>query len=464
MRTSLRVVSFYLLTLLFTIVSCSEDSPVESSTTGTVSGVIIDAIKNSTMANVNVFSKPATSFVTTDSNGQYEIKNVNPGEYEMFATKAEFDSMTVNISVVAGANTISDFSMQIIDSSIYNIYGSIRGIVLNYKDGYPIQNANIRTMPVTASIITDQDGQFLLPNITVGTYAIYAEKANFETANISVAVEKELVTTADVFLTELDTNASKVYGSIKGTIKNSSDNSLLENVSIRTVPATSIVSTNIDGDYSISNITPGNYDIYAEKTNFEAPSISVVVVKGITTTADFFINELDTNAFITTGNIVGRIIDAKTGVAIKEAVITTFPATSSVTSDQLGEYKIENLNPAEYSVLVSKYGYQSTTTTVNVVVGSDTKADISLTEQSTGNVAGIVIDATTGNPIKGVSITTEPGTSSVTTDSLGSYYLVNLTPNNYDIIVDKIGYVSTKVSVLVIAEETTIADITLLSE
>jgi protocatechuate 3,4-dioxygenase beta subunit len=294
-----------------------------------------------------------------------------------------------------------------------------------------------------------------------GTYSVYAEKSNFETVNISVSVVKGLSTTADFFLTELDTNASKIYGNISGIIRNSKDNSLIENVSIRTVPPTSIVSTDISGKYSLLNITPGNYIIYAEKANFDSLNISVIVQKGLTTTADFFINELDTNAFVTTGNIVGKIIDAKTGIAVQEAVITTTPATSSVTSDANGNYKIINLQPGAYTISVTKYGFQTTSTSIMVFAGNNTNADISLTEQSTGTISGVVRDDSTDVPIRGVSITTEPGTSSVTTDSLGHYTIVSLEPAQYSVIAQKLGYVSAQVSVLVIAEEQTTADIAL---
>ena len=460
MSYQLKATLFLIFVLI--IISCSKDeSPTEPATTGTVSGVIIDGMTNSTIVNVSVFSKPATSFVTTDANGKYEIKNIEPGEYTMFASKVNYDSMSVNISVVAGSNTISDFTMRNADSLINLVYGGIEGIVRDYKDDSPIANVTIRTQPVTASVTTDANGKFSLSNIVAGTYAVYAEKSNFETVNISVAVVKGLSTTADFFLSELDTNALKLFGTISGTIKNSIDNSLIENVSIRTIPPTSIISTDRNGEYSLSNITPGNYTIYAEKTNFDTSSISIAVQKGITTIADFFITELDTNAFITTGSIVGKIIDAKTGVAIQEAVITTTPPTSSVTSDANGIYKIVNLQPGDYSISVTKYGFQNASTSIMVFVGQSTNADISLAEQSTGTISGVVRDDSTDVPIRGVSITTEPGTSSVTTDSLGHYTIVNLEPSQYSVIAQKLGYVSAQVSVLVIAEEQTTADIAL---
>ncbi|MDA3860525.1 MAG: carboxypeptidase regulatory-like domain-containing protein [Melioribacteraceae bacterium] len=363
--------------IIIFILSCSEDpaSPVDPETHGTITGIIIEEHSHNVLSNVNVFSNPATSFVTTDELGIYGIKSVLPGEYTMYATQTDYDTMSVIISVIAGNETIANFTMKVEDSSKTQIYGLIQGSVRNKANDLPIANTAIRTSPATNSISTDEFGQFTLLNIPAGEYQVYAEKSNFDITTLSINVVNGLSSTADFFLNEQDTSSSKVYG-----------------------------------------------------------------------------------------DIAGRILDAKTGSAIEGAVITTSPSTSSVTSNELGDYTIDNLNPAEYTILVTKYGYQSATTIVNVLVGFNTNADISLTEQSTGSVAGIVRDATTGNPIRGVSITTDPGTSSVTTDSLGSYTLVNLTPSNYSIIADKMGFVSTQVSVLVIAEETTTADITLQSE
>ena len=56
---------------------------------------------------------------------------------------------------------------------------------------------------------------------------------------------------------------------------------------------------------------------------------------------------------------------------------------------------------------------------------------------------------------------TDPPTSSVTTDSLGFYQILNVPAGVYVISARKVGYDSTTVDVSVLAEQTTIGDVPL---
>jgi TolB protein len=77
----------------------------------------------------------------------------------------------------------------------------------------------------------------------------------------------------------------------------------------------------------------------------------------------------------------------------------------------------------------------------------------------TGIISGRVMDAETGAPISMASITTNPSTVAITTDSTGIYRINDVSEGSYSIKAVKKGYKSTTITVYVKVEKTTQADI-----
>ena len=61
---------------------------------------------------------------------------------------------------------------------------------------------------------------------------------------------------------------------------------------------------------------------------------------------------------------------------------------------------------------------------------------------TTGTLRGRVTDATTGNPIEGATVTTDPPSKTSVTDSEGNYVLADIEAGNYTVTVSKDGYES----------------------
>ena len=80
----------------------------------------------------------------------------------------------------------------------------------------------------------------------------------------------------------------------------------------------------------------------------------------------------------TTGDIQGVIYDASNSQPLSGATITTEPITSSKITDTNGSFLIEGIEPGDYSLQVTKTGYQTNTTTVKVIAGETASADLQL--------------------------------------------------------------------------------------
>jgi|GEM_PF-2915782 hypothetical protein len=80
--------------------------------------------------------------------------------------------------------------------------------------------------------------------------------------------------------------------------------------------------------------------------------------------------------------ISGRVLDATTNNPISNAQISTYPTTSSVTSDVAGSYTIKDVKPGLYDVFVAKNGFKTNKVQVLAIEGKTAQADILLEAQT----------------------------------------------------------------------------------
>ena len=154
------------------------------------------------------------------------------------------------------------------------------------------------------------------------------------------------------------------------------------------------------------------------------------------------------------GQIAGTVVNASTGNPIDGAQVSA-NGYSDVT-DANGLYNITNVPIGIYTVTASKDGFHSSSQTdVSVIAKQTTSLDFSLTPlPTTGNIAGIVTDATTGNPIDGANVTVADYFD--ITDATGHYNITNVPAGTYTVTANKDGYQSSSsTNVVIVAGETT---------
>lgn len=86
---------------------------------------------------------------------------------------------------------------------------------------------------------------------------------------------------------------------------------------------------------------------------------------------------------IAQGNVAGTIKDDKTGERLAGATVTLGGVGLHVIANELGSFRIQNIEPGTYTFLVSFVGYESYSRVIAVNDGQTTNADINL---KTGNI------------------------------------------------------------------------------
>jgi len=230
--------------------------------------------------------------------------------------------------------------------------------------------------------------------------------------------------------------------------------------------------TDAKGEYRITNVPPGNYDV--------SPSAAAYVVEGVSNgVRTLIVNEGGTIenldfSLIRGGVITGRVVDSDGRPVIEEEVYLSpdgpsygSPLPAAITDDR-GIYRIFGLRPGKYKVAAGKndVGPSSTgpprgavysrtyypgatdpaqATVIQISNGSETtNIDITFGRTLTRHTAsGRVVNGQTGQPIPDVryNIIQFFGPSSTSshrgslTNQKGEFKLENLTPGQYAIFV-----------------------------
>ncbi len=174
--------------------------------------------------------------------------------------------------------------------------------------------------------------------------------------------------------------------------------------------------------------------------------------------------------YLRTGSIVGTIRSTSgngvvgsgvSGVTVYLVSASGNPipgrGTFSATTDSAGNYRIDGIEPGNYTLAAYRTGFIRATSNPGVVftVEGDAvqQASLTLVPAAPGSIAGKVTD-TGGNIVSGASVTftsTDGQIYSTTTDSNGNYTLSSVAPSTYSGTATKTGFGSQTQTNLVVA-------------
>jgi hypothetical protein len=139
--------------------------------------------------------------------------------------------------------------------------------------------------------------------------------------------------------------------------------------------------------------------------------------------------------------VAGTVTDATTGAALAGAPVSLSNGAST-TTDGNGAYVFASLPAGSYTVTASPAGYGAASQTATVSTGVSAIANLAATAAPAppnSTITGTVSDASSGAPLAGVRVTTQPATASTTTASNGSYSL-SVPAGSYQVVFVASGY------------------------
>jgi len=412
---------------------------------GIISGTITDSETLKPIEGAIVTVGGTSHTASTGENGNYLITDIYPGIYEITATSDNyFPETKTNQEVISGEITVIDFSL-------VRIPGIISGTIIDSESLTPIEGAIIRLIGTEYNATTGEDGTYLITDIYPGIYEVNA-RANEYFPETKLDME---VISGETNV--IDFSLNRIPGIISGIVLDSRNSNPIVGAIVTLEGTIYTATSGEDGNYLITDIYPGIYEITASSENYYPETkTNQEVISGETSIIDFALEPLP-------GTISGTIINSEFLYPIEGAIITIEGTTHSTQSATDGTFLIENIVPGIYDLTATADTYYPKTISGRVVISEQiTIVNFSLDKIPTGTISGTVIDSETLNPLENVEITVEGTQYSTSTNSNGNYLIENIAIGTYSIIANANGYY-TKIAPYkeVISDQTTIVDFNL---
>lgn len=306
-------------------------------------------------------------------------------------------------------------------------YGGGFNIGVNITDGSTIQGValiglnavthafdhNQRYVPLSFT----QSGSTL--NVVAPPSANYAPPGFYQ---LLVKDSKGVPSVAKIV--RIDSSANLTPGSVSGKVTDGNGDPV-SGVSVSYAGDTT--TTDVDGIYTLGDITPGEVQLTFAKNGFATVKRNQPVGGGAKVTLDVVLTP--------PGTIAGKVTDSSTGQGIAGAIVTYVGGT--VAADANGNYTIADIPSGSQTISAAATGYNSSADQpVAVPVNATVTTNIALTPKPTF-VAGEAHDSVTLQIVPNATVKIGPYTTS--TDNTGRY-LIDVPPGTYDMTVSKAGY------------------------
>ncbi|MBY0090740.1 carboxypeptidase regulatory-like domain-containing protein [Priestia aryabhattai] len=430
----------------------------------TVTGQVINAETGVSLSGVIVTITDINGLVlgnaVSDINGQFIIRNLPPNTAVITATATQSGLGSASISVQLGPGSINNVTLALIPG-----FGSLTGIIRNTQTSEAIAGATVQVFDFTraliATLITDQNGQYLLGNTAPGTYRVIASNQNFGTVAQETTVEINQETT-------LNFNLTPNPGTIQGTVVNQQNGQPLGGVGIvvrQFSPAGPVVAnsaTDGNGLFTIPNLAPGIYTVIATIPNFGISAASVEV-------ATNSLSNVQLSLSPNPGAVQGVVTDAQTGEALPNTFIRVINnngvIVTVVQNDNNGQYRVQNLEPGTYILIVINASFQRKTIGFVVNAGQTNTINVSL-EPNPGSIVGTIVSAQTGLPLAGAMVQLFLSQSLIpvantVTDENGQYRFSGLEPGDYVVAANSTNFARSVIGATVFPNLQTTANVSL---
>jgi len=325
---------------------------------GTIEGRVVDKATNLPIGGADVLADNSLmqSAGVSDSNGFYTISGLGSGGYNVVVMKPEYaNTHSYNILVADGFKTSG------VDFSMTTEFGQISGRITNV-DGEPLAGVDLLADSNEGSgfgnAVTDNNGYYLIHNLSPMTYVIHASHPNYS----------NVYTIADVQEGEITSNVNIIMGvangGISGRITKDGQAAPFAGIYVNSSAGSEMSSdgsalSDGNGYYEISNLPPGLYDVHVADVPGYTNQVRyfVEVGAGIKTGVNFNL----TNGY---GSVEGYVTDLNgnnlEGVKVQLFQLSNPGTWIAVTTDNNGYYSASGLWIGDYNLYADQAEFPTT--------------------------------------------------------------------------------------------------------
>ncbi|NUN68528.1 MAG: carboxypeptidase regulatory-like domain-containing protein [Bacteroidetes bacterium] len=417
--------------------------PLQTSQTGTIKGTITHSVSGTPIADATVITKPATTSVNSDVNGNFQLSNVLAGTYTIEVSKIGYNQ-AASTPVVLSANSTQtvNFTMAPSGTGI----GSVKVTVLAIYQGVqiPFPYATLTLIPGNIVQTTDTTGTAYFTAVPFGAYTLRCEHTALITTEQSVTVSAS----QQISVTITPQLAPAKTGSVQGKVLNAlTKGPIAAATVVFTTDGDRSVTTNSNGEFTADNVPVGKHSLTASVPGggYASKTLETDVIGSQTTSVEFM---LQPNVMTTV--IAGKVLNAlklpEPGVLVE----LPDPALSSVTN-AAGLFILKGNIPAgQHQLKVTKQGFTATSASASVSRYGDSVwiGEISISSSGgpgTITIGGKAVSIVSMKGVAGTTVTTLPATSIVSTGSDGVFTIPNVMAGTYGIDLSHSKYINYRV-------------------
>lgn len=322
----------------------------------------------------------------TDSSGSFQMEGIEPGLYTFEARKSGMgDGRAENVDIRSGA------PVRIVMPAGATITGSVSGI--DAADYARVQVVATSDAGSSSAMVTSS-GTFRVDGAPTGSVRVFARMTGFGGSNTETkTVEVQSGSQAVVDLefrtdTRVSGRVTKNRRAVDGAMIRFSPKS-------PAVQTRSTVTTDSRGDYEVTGLAPGDYDVTVIGMQNLSNYSTETRVQGSTSF------DID----IETARLEGRVMDSDNGQGIAGAEISLTPRTQAsgflvgrmADSDPSGNFILDDVAPGSYTARASKSGYGQHT--FDLEVGTSGASGIEFKLAGTDGARVRVVDGRDGRSL-----------------------------------------------------------------
>ncbi|MCP4752511.1 MAG: DUF1566 domain-containing protein, partial [Proteobacteria bacterium] len=349
--------------------------------------------------------------VLADSSGYYAFSNVPPGSYTIFLYSAGFTAAKIeNVEVTAGNQAVPGAVALSKNISTGNIYGTVE--LENASD--PI-GASVLVLETGQSTVVNSQGGFLLSELEPGFYNLEIHKQGFSTFKLENHVVLVGVTT-----TSGNTLLAQNRGNVRGIVLLDGESNHA-GIAVGLEGTAFATTTDAAGNYSLSDVPIGSYNLVFSKTNYNSATQSNVAIS-----VNTVLNAPSETLSPLPGSFAGIFL--KEGFASHDGIVVSVGGQSAITGAE-GTVDIGSVPVGLQTLTAVGVGFK--TYEIQIVIaanGSYSLPTVSLVPIR-GIVAGIVSLDGSGD-LAGVEVTLL-GTSISTTTAFDGTFRIQAPVGNY---------------------------------
>ncbi len=430
------------------------EGPIEQQNRGSISGQVLSIaqvpLEFATMRLTDEFDVTASPQITDDT-GRFMFPDLRPGEYLLSIEHGLYFAQLRTIQVSPAEQANVDIVLLALPDTLGDSTGRLTGVLYkaseaNLPSGAAQDHSGILVEVLGQGIrtTTNSKGEFDL-YLSAGTYDIAISAVDHRLQTISgVLVETGTTIELPGSPIELEPNPGRVSGRL--SLEGQSGSQAGVAVALLGGPSTT---TDENGNYLLSGVSPGIFSIQFTMTNFEPFAMAGVAVRGGRLTV-----LPDAQMSLARGSVTGvveRSGDVVLGGTLVELVGTSFAAVTASN----GQFLIQGVPVGTYTLRARSVGWLDTDLGLLQVAPNMTNSvGTTVMAPNPGVVRGIVTLEGSADH-SDITVGLEPGGLAVSTSQTGAFTFPAVLAGTYELTASKgTGYISKILQATAVAGQT----------